>query len=360
MKYKKMRVIVSYVIICGLMFTNSAVLNSTFVEAKSKNTVKLNKKKVKIKVGKKGKLVLKNATKKRIKWTTSKKTVAMVDGKGIVTGIKKGKAKITAKYNGKKYSCKVIVKKAKVNTLSSNDETSNTGNDSYESDNFDTGYSKTGNSDASDTKVVETEETESIGNNADSNNTDSTGSTVNAGDKDIDDNTGIDNSETIETYPGDGGTSYSSEVTSNAKILVDYVEDNGGSIYNEEYTHGGNTVSTTIEYDSASNRLIFTALHSGNGSRIWFFYDVKSGKAVSNKIYFEGNSDIGAFNAIATYEISSYADYADLTFDVEGIGNNSDYDMFCSSYVGLATRAWLSQIKKSVDLTPAEIGYLSY
>lgn len=79
---------------------------------KSKATPKLNKKKVTIKKGKTVKLKVLN-TKKRVKWSSTKKSVASVNKKGVVKGKKTGKATIIAKVKGKKYKCKVTVKKAK-------------------------------------------------------------------------------------------------------------------------------------------------------------------------------------------------------------------------------------------------------
>ena len=72
--------------------------------------VKLNKTKVTITVGKSVKLKLKNARKK-VTWKSSNKKVAVVNKKGKVTGKKAGSVKITAKSTGKRYTCKVVVKK---------------------------------------------------------------------------------------------------------------------------------------------------------------------------------------------------------------------------------------------------------
>lgn len=72
--------------------------------------MKLNKKKVTLKVGKKIKLKLKNA-KKKVTWKSSNKKIASVTRKGVVKGKKPGKAKITAKCKGKKFVCKVTVKR---------------------------------------------------------------------------------------------------------------------------------------------------------------------------------------------------------------------------------------------------------
>lgn len=73
-------------------------------------TVKLNKQSATIYVGKTLQLKVKN-TKKKIKWYTSNKKVATVSSKGKVTARKPGKVTITAKVNGKKYNCKITVKK---------------------------------------------------------------------------------------------------------------------------------------------------------------------------------------------------------------------------------------------------------
>ena len=48
--------------------------------------------------------------KKKVKWTSSNKSVAQVSSKGVVKAKKKGTATITATYNKKKYTCKVTVR----------------------------------------------------------------------------------------------------------------------------------------------------------------------------------------------------------------------------------------------------------
>ncbi|WP_455716710.1 Ig-like domain-containing protein, partial [Anaerosporobacter sp.] len=80
-------------------------------------TVKLNQKKISLKVGQTKQLKLTGA-KKKITWSSSKKSVATVSKKGKVTAKAAGTATITAKSSGKKYTCKVTVtaKKAENNT----------------------------------------------------------------------------------------------------------------------------------------------------------------------------------------------------------------------------------------------------
>lgn len=69
-----------------------------------------------LKVAKKYTLVLyvkgKKVSGSKVKWKSSKKSVASVSKKGVVTLKKKGKATITASYRGKKYRCELTVKKA--------------------------------------------------------------------------------------------------------------------------------------------------------------------------------------------------------------------------------------------------------
>ena len=83
---------------------------------------KLSKKAVSLTAGKTKTITLKNANKGTIKWTTSNKKIAAVKKKGknkaIITAKKKGTAMIIAKYKGKKYQCKVTVKKVAATTSS--------------------------------------------------------------------------------------------------------------------------------------------------------------------------------------------------------------------------------------------------
>ena len=84
---------------------------SSTPELLAKSTkIALNKKKVTLTVGKTVKLKLLNA-KKKVKWSSNKKSVATVSSKGLVKAKKPGNAKITAKCNKKKYTCKVYIKK---------------------------------------------------------------------------------------------------------------------------------------------------------------------------------------------------------------------------------------------------------
>ena len=78
----------------------------------AKKKVSLNKTKLTLTAGKTYKLKLKN-NKKKVKWTSSKKSVATVTSKGKVTAKKAGTATITAKVAKKKYKCKLTVKAKK-------------------------------------------------------------------------------------------------------------------------------------------------------------------------------------------------------------------------------------------------------
>ena len=64
--------------------------------ADAASAIKLNKKTAKIAVGKSVTLKVRG-TKKKVKWKSSKKSVATVNAKGKVTGKKAGKAVVTAK-----------------------------------------------------------------------------------------------------------------------------------------------------------------------------------------------------------------------------------------------------------------------
>lgn len=82
---------------------------STTITAEAAATPKISKTKLSVNVGKRYTLKVKN-TKKKVKWSSSKKSVATVSAKGVVTAKKKGTATITAKVGNKKYTCKVTVK----------------------------------------------------------------------------------------------------------------------------------------------------------------------------------------------------------------------------------------------------------
>lgn len=100
-KFKKLCAIVMV-----LIMAFSVTPESVFAAKK----VKLNKTKVTVYVGKSVQLKVNN-NKKKVKWSTSNKKVAIVSKKGKVKGKKVGKATITAKIGKKKYKCKITVKK---------------------------------------------------------------------------------------------------------------------------------------------------------------------------------------------------------------------------------------------------------
>lgn len=78
---------------------------------------KLNRKSVTLWVGDTIKLQVKN-TRKRVKWTSNKKSIATVSSKGKVKAKKSGKAVITANIGNKKYKCRVIVRKTTISAKS--------------------------------------------------------------------------------------------------------------------------------------------------------------------------------------------------------------------------------------------------
>lgn len=57
-------------------------------------------------------------TKKRVKWSSSRKSVVSVNANGKIKALRKGEAKITAKVGGKKYVCKVKVETPKISKTS--------------------------------------------------------------------------------------------------------------------------------------------------------------------------------------------------------------------------------------------------
>lgn len=91
----------------SIVITNSNITST--VQATS--SIKINKTKKTLEVGKKYTLKI-TGTNKKVKWSSSNKKVATVNSNGKVTAKKKGTATITAKVDGKKYKCKITVKKS--------------------------------------------------------------------------------------------------------------------------------------------------------------------------------------------------------------------------------------------------------
>jgi hypothetical protein len=104
--------LIAFVLVGGMTEFVPAFGSVATVEAAS--MVKLNKSKSTLYVGATVNLKLKNAKTSKVKWSSSKKSVAKVSAKGKVTALKKGTAVITAKYNKKSYKCKITVKSAKL------------------------------------------------------------------------------------------------------------------------------------------------------------------------------------------------------------------------------------------------------
>ena len=99
---REMKKRVTAVLLIALIFS-AAFPVSSFA---AKNS--LNKTKVRMTPGSSVQLKLKYK-KGKVKWSSSKKSVATVSKKGKVKAHKKGTAYITAKVRGKKYKCKIIV-----------------------------------------------------------------------------------------------------------------------------------------------------------------------------------------------------------------------------------------------------------
>lgn len=110
---KQMKTCISAILLLLMI----AVTCSTVWAAGTKS-LKLNKKKATITVGKTLKLKAAVKPKKaKVTWSSNKKKVATVSKKGVVKAKKKGKATITAKSGKKKATCKVTVKAKKTSTL---------------------------------------------------------------------------------------------------------------------------------------------------------------------------------------------------------------------------------------------------
>lgn len=117
--------------------------------------VKLSKKVLKLKVGQKKKLVLKNAAGK-VTWKSKNSSVAKVGRKGVVRAKKSGKTTIIARFGGKKYKCKVTVTAPASSSRSSGSTGSSSSGSSSGSSSSDSGYSSGSSSSGSSSDTSKT------------------------------------------------------------------------------------------------------------------------------------------------------------------------------------------------------------
>lgn len=96
------------VIVLLILFASAFLMADILTTKANAASVKLNKTKVTIAAEENVQLQVKGS-KKKVRWTTSKKKVAVVSKKGMVTAKSKGKAVIRAKVAGKTLKCAVTV-----------------------------------------------------------------------------------------------------------------------------------------------------------------------------------------------------------------------------------------------------------
>lgn len=92
----------------GMLFALNTQASETASLARISTKIKLNKTELALKEGGTSQLYLKNA-KKKVVWSSSKKSVASVTANGVVKARKKGTCIIQAKSAGKSYQCTVTV-----------------------------------------------------------------------------------------------------------------------------------------------------------------------------------------------------------------------------------------------------------
>ena len=104
MRYKKQAsVFVMFTLFCALLLC-------FYLPAHAKQNVKISRKKVVLATGKSKKLKLDGVKKKnKIRWKSSDKKVVSVSRNGKIKARRNGSAVVTARYQNKKYKCKVLV-----------------------------------------------------------------------------------------------------------------------------------------------------------------------------------------------------------------------------------------------------------
>lgn len=98
-----------------LLLTISMSCSLTPAQTDAAQSVGLSKSKLTLYVGQSANLRVKN-TRKKVKWWSSRESTATVTQKGKVRAKKQGRCRIAAKVAGKKYICRVTVKKKAAST----------------------------------------------------------------------------------------------------------------------------------------------------------------------------------------------------------------------------------------------------
>ena len=114
MKRRKCMQVMAFLFAVVLMFVQIMSVNTYGFAKTGKRS--LNVKNMVLTAGKSKQLKVSGLKAGKVKWSTSKKSVASVDKKGKVTARKAGKAVITAKFSGGKLKCNVTVKAKKKTT----------------------------------------------------------------------------------------------------------------------------------------------------------------------------------------------------------------------------------------------------
>ena len=104
----------SVFLIAAVVFAMIMVPGAGTVDAQAKK-ISISQKTAYLAKGDTLQLKIKNVKASKVRWKSGNKKVATVSSKGLVKAKKTGKATITARVGGKKYTCKVVVEKKSVN-----------------------------------------------------------------------------------------------------------------------------------------------------------------------------------------------------------------------------------------------------
>lgn len=311
-------------------------------------TPKMNVSKCYLIKGKTKTLKLKNAS-GTIKWSSENRKVATVTQKGVVKGVKKGTAKITALYKGKRYRCTVVVETPKLSATKAS---------------LTVGKTKKLSLSGTKQKVRWSSKNTSVA-------TVTSSGQIKA-----------KKAGTTKIYATAGGSRYTctvtvltqaaaqrkNTITKNYNKLCDYIKTtgvlNGNNDLCIQWDDQADDSIFTIVYEASLKKLRFVAILGADGSIGTFdmYLNTPNSDYITPEFNFLYSDFSGGCQTSATLRASTYTGKSDLTFYIAENHNmtNSHIQSLTNAAMRLSFAGWNQLLKSRVGLTLNDLGFTAY